>query len=110
MLLLLSISCSNEDDTSEVNIRLANVSNVEFQDATYNGINYGDISPGDKTEYRAFEISYNYGSVTITIDGIDYGWIPIDFVGESPLENGNYTFEYDFDTDTNTLSDELKKD
>jgi len=57
-----------------------------------------------------FESAYGYGSVTITIDGIDYGWIPIDFVGEEYLETGNYTFEYSFDSTTGTLTDELIRD
>ncbi len=109
----LLFSCSNDDakkPTTEVNIRLSNISDVVFENATFNNINFGNINSSEKTEYRTFERSYGYGSVTITINGNDYGWIPIDFVGETLLESGNYTFEYSFDSSTGTLTDELVKD
>lgn len=116
-ILLLSIiclfSCSSDDDsnnpqTNEVNIRLSNTSNLKFENATFNNVNFGDIEAGEITKYKTFESSYSYGSVNITIDGQDYGWIPIDFVGESLLETGDYTFQYSFDD--NILTDELIKD
>jgi hypothetical protein len=111
--IFLLFTCSNDDEnnpTTEVNIRLSNSSDVKFENATFNNINFGDINSSDKTEYKTFERSYGYGSVKITIDGNDYGWIPIDFVGETLLKNGNYTFEYSFDNSTGTLTDELIKD
>jgi len=109
---ILLFSCSNDDDssadkTNEVNIRLSNSSNVRFENATFNNVNFGDIEPGETSEYKTFESSYAYGSVSITIDDQDYGWTPIDFVGEDLLESGNYTFVYSFDT---ILTDELIKD
>ena len=117
-LLILTIfslfSCSDNDDsiieTNEVNIRLANNSEFKFKDATYNGINYRDIEPGEKTEYQLLENQFPYGSVNITINGEEYGWQPIDFVGESLLENGDYTFEYNFDSEEQILTDELIRD
>ncbi len=108
------LSCSDDDDstneTNQVNIRLANNSEFKFEDATYNGINFGDIEPGEKTEYRLLENQFSYGSIYITINGEEYGWQPIDFVGESLLENGDYTFEYNFDSEEQILTDELIRD
>lgn len=103
-------SCSDDEATNEVNIRLANNSEFKFEDATYNGINFGDIVPGKKTEYKLFENQYSYGSVNITIDGEQYKWQPFDFVGESLLEDGDYTFEYSFDNDSKVLTDNLVRD
>ncbi len=113
LLIALLFSCATDDDSNqitEVNIRLSNISNVKFENATFNSINFGAINSSEKTEYKTFESAYGYGSVKITIDGNDYGWTPIDYVGETPLENGNYTFEYSFDNSTGTLTDELIQD
>lgn len=109
---LFFISCSDSDseDTTEVNIRLTNNSEVAFEDATFNGVNFGDIASGNTTEYTFFESSYSYGAVSIIIDGQEYGWVPIDFVGESLLEEGDYTFVYNFDTLNQLLSSELIRD
>ncbi len=113
---VMLLSCSKEEKTSplatatEVQIRLSNSSAVTFEDATYNNVNFGDIAPGVKTEYKTFESSYRYGIVRITIAGDAYGWGPIDYVGETLLKPGNYTFDYSFDSVTRTLTDELIKD
>lgn len=106
---LLILSCSdNEPDV--VNIRLSNTSAVKFENATFNNVNFGDLNSNEKTGYLTFEEAYHYGRVKITINGQNYGWTPIDFVGETPLENGNYTFEYSFNTTTEVLTDRLIKD
>ncbi len=117
LLLLLSLftifSCSNDDNDiqkNQVNIRLENNSDLRFENATYNSVNFGDIEPGERTEYKTFENQYSYGKVDITINGEEFGWVPIDFVGEGLLENGNYTFKYNFNVDEQILTDELIKD
>lgn len=107
VLVLTTFSCTKD---TEVNLRLSNKSSVNFQDATFNNTNFGDLAPGETSEYRTFKKFYGYGSVSITIDGENYGWMPIDYVGEEPVESGNYTFEYRFNTDTKTLTDRLIKD
>ena len=104
------LSCSDDDGTNEVRIRLRNASEFQFENATFNNVNYGNIESGATTEYRVFQNQYSYGSVSITIEGEEYGWIPIDFVGESLLEDGDYTFIYFFDDMNKVLSDNLTKD
>ncbi len=108
--IIFLFSCSKNNFTNEVNIRLSNVSTIRFENATFNDINFGDIDPGETSEYKTFESSYSHGRVNITIDGQDYGWVPIDFVGESLLLAGDYTFQYSFDTVNNLLSDKLIRD
>jgi hypothetical protein len=113
ILLFPFFSCSSDDNdigTNQVNIRLSNISEVRFENATYNNVNFGDIEPGETTEYKAFENQYSYGKVDMTINGEQFGWVPTDFVGEKLLENGNYTFEYNFDVNEQNLTDELIRD
>lgn len=106
------MSCTKDNDTnttsSDVNIRLSNKSEIKFENATYNGVNFGDIEPGETTNYKVFDSSYSYGSVSVKINNENYGWVPIDFVGEELLDNGNYTFEYNFNDEK--LTDKLIRD
>lgn len=114
LLIVLSIflfaSCSENEDSGDVNIRLSNASEVVFENATFDGVNFGTINPNETSEYRHFEVAYDYGRVQITINGFEYGWTPIDYVGETPLEGGNYTFEFNFDTSTLELTDRFIRD
>ena len=111
---LMLIACQKKDDTpqsnNKVNIRLSNSSQVKFKDASFNGINFGDLKPGKTSDYKIVENAYHYGQVSIVIDEQTYGWQPIDYVGETPLEKGYYTFEYQFNEDSKTLTDSLIKD
>ncbi len=104
------LGCSDNEVITAVNIRLANASDVDFRDMTFNGEDFGDLAPGEKSEYRAFERSYSYGSVSIIIEGERFGWQPNDFVGEELLATGDYTFEYSFDPVTRILTDKLVRD
>jgi len=89
--------CSNEDSNSELRVRLSNVSKFNFQNITVNtstgNVNFGDLSPGKNTTYKIFEKAYRYAFIELQIDGKTYTLQPIDYVGETPLEKGNYTYE-----------------
>jgi len=103
LILIISIStllaCSNDDDntTSELNIRLSNVSQYDFQNIIVNtstgNTNFENISSQGMTNYRTFELAYRYAFVELEIDGETYTLQPIDYFGETPLEDGNYTYE-----------------
>ena len=111
---LLSIfflsSCSKNNHSDEVNIRLLNTSAAKFENASFNNVNFGDIEPRSKTAYKVFENAYRVGIVNISINDEQYFWLPSDFIGEVPLENGYYTFEYSFDLVEKDLTDKLVKD
>ncbi|MFA5656267.1 MAG: hypothetical protein WDA37_05930 [Dysgonamonadaceae bacterium] len=95
------ISCSSDDvnNTSELNIRLSIVSQYDFQNIVVNtttgNMNFENISSQEMTNYKTFETAYRYAFVELEIDGETYTLQPIDYVGEKPLENGNYTYEID---------------
>lgn len=104
LILIISIStlfnCSNDDNTaSELNIRLSNISDYDFQNIVVNtstgDTDFENIGPQEMTNYKTFETAYRYAFVELEIDGETYTLQPIDYVGETPLENGNYTYQID---------------
>lgn len=105
LILIAFVSCSKNDS---VNIRLKNISQIKFENASYNNVEYGEINPNQNTEYRLFESSYAYGSFSVKTDTQGYNLQPIDYVGEELLSSGEYTFELDLDQDQ--LRIELIKD
>lgn len=90
--------CSNEDSNpSELRIRLSNASKFNFQNITINtstgNVNFENLSPGENTTYKIFERAYSYAFVELQIEGKTYRIQPYDYVGETPLEKGNYTYQ-----------------
>ena len=89
--------CSNEDSDSEVKIRLSNASKFNFENVIVNtstgNVNFENISPGQTTTYKIFEQAYAYAFIELQIDGKTYTIQPLDYVGETPLEKGNYTYQ-----------------
>jgi len=57
--------------------------------------NFGNINSGDFSSYQKFSSAYRYDYINVEIDGMDFTIQPIDFVGESMLEDGIYTYELD---------------
>ncbi|MBP0905720.1 hypothetical protein ACFSKN_15855 [Mariniflexile gromovii] len=104
LILIISIStlfsCSSDNNNiSEVNIRLSNVSQYNFKNIVVNtstgNTNFENMSSQETTNYKAFETAYRYAFVELEIDGKTYTLQPIDYVGETPLKNGNYTYQID---------------
>lgn len=97
---LIIVSCINDDEaiaSGKLNIRLANRSGYNFTNIvvdTSTGENsFDNLLPGQKSKYKTFERAYRYAFIEVDIAGKTYTIQPIDYVGESPLENGNYTYE-----------------
>lgn len=92
-------NCKNDNDTSNVNIRLANVSQFKYQniivDTSTGIVNFDDLNAQQSSEYKTFEKAYRYAFIELQIDGNTYTFQPIDYVGESLLKNGYYTYQID---------------
>lgn len=101
MSLLAFASCSNDDDnnTSAVHIRLSNVSPYNYQNIVVNTgtgkKKFENLDSQKTAEYKAFESAYRYAFVGLEIDGKTFTIQPFDYVGETLLENGYYTYEID---------------
>lgn len=97
--LALLSGCSDDNKSNAVHIRLANASAYDFEQITVNtttgDVMYGDLKSGQLSDYKSFEVAYSYAFVELMIDGEVYTLQPIDYFGETPLEDGKYTYRID---------------
>lgn len=99
LIALLFINCNENEDTTEVRIRVSNISQFDFSNIivnTYNeNVSFNNLNSGEVSDYKTFELAYSYAFIQLESDGNTYTLQPIDFVGETPLTNGNYTYQLD---------------
>ncbi|MBU2906139.1 MULTISPECIES: hypothetical protein [Arenibacter] len=89
------IGCSDRDDNLEgVNIRIKNESNVTFDTVQVGSdeMIHENIGPEEYSSYLEYETAYSYAYINIMVGEENFVSQPIDFVGETPLENGFYTY------------------
>ncbi len=86
----------NNANTDEVIIRLANRSAVEMSEIEVEfgpqTAKYQRILPGKTTEYRKVAKAYSYAYIKMLVNGKKAVLQPIDYVGESLLSPGSYTY------------------
>lgn len=94
----LGVGCTDRDDeVSEVNLRIKNVSSLIFDEVVVGEATetHMNVSPDSYSEYLIYETAYSYAFIQITSGEDTYVLQPIDFVGETPLPIGFYTYELD---------------
>lgn len=104
-----------ESAPSGVEIRVANRSDRDFDqvDVTFGStkVSYGPVAQGAASEYReAKEEAYRYALVVVTAGGETFRFQPIDFVGETPLTAGRYTYALNIDPNDRQLTIDLVED
>ncbi|NIR47311.1 hypothetical protein GWO43_02400 [candidate division KSB1 bacterium] len=84
-------------DVEATFIRLHNASEYDFKNVEINTCDspadFGDIKSGEKTDYQSFEIAYRYAYVRLFVDSEEFIIQPIDYVGETPLGLGFFTYK-----------------
>lgn len=97
---ILLLSCTQNDDDILL-LRIKNTSQFDYTDVIVNTSggehNYGTINFNQASDYKSFDFAYRYTFVELKIDGITYTIQPIDYVGETPLDIGKYTYEINAD-------------
>jgi len=97
--LLMIVGCSKDEPEAngKVWIRIQNVSEFDFTSVSVNTgggeNNYGDLDAHRFSVYKAFESAYRYAYVQVKIDGETFTIQPIDYVGETLLDPGYYTYK-----------------
>jgi hypothetical protein len=95
--LLLFLSAQACEKNGQVLIRLENRTGKDFTsvlvDAGGNEQTYPALADGERSAYKPYAAAYRYGFVqAITITGDTLFVQPIDYVGESHLDGGHYTY------------------
>jgi hypothetical protein len=87
------------EDRGPVEIRIANESQFGFDRVEVGfptgSVSYGALAPGESSEYRSVSRAYRYAYIEIEVDGEEFVRQPIDYVGETPLAAGKYTYRLD---------------
>lgn len=100
--LFVITSCSEENDPDGVMIRVENSSTLDFKDILVSSgsgnVEFGDLKAGKKSDYKKFESAYRYGFVSLLADGKELKIQPFDYVGETPLSKGQYTYKFNVDS------------
>lgn len=98
-----------------VEVRVANRSDRDFDqvDVTFGSqkVSYGPVAQGATSEYKeAREEAYRYALVVVKAGGEEFRFQPIDFVGETPLAPGRYTYALNIDPNDRQVTIELIED
>src|SRR5206468_773230 len=84
--------CKQNDQTW---IRVRNESNMDFKDVVVDVTTFGNIKSGNVTDYHtlpAESSAYRYAYVNLLAGTNRMILQPIDFVGETPLGKGRFTY------------------
>jgi hypothetical protein len=95
---LLHTSCKKEGP-DEIRIRVKNASSYRFESVYVNtsgGENrYGALVTKQVSDYAVYKGAYNYAYIKVMINGREMLLRPTDYVGETPLDPGKYTYVVD---------------
>ena len=106
-------ACSENPD--KTNLRIKNISKYNFCNVAVNPssgtINCGNLNKGDVTCYRSFDLVYNYAYIQLFIGEKEFKIQPIDYVGETPLGVGQFTYLLDIpDYNSDQISITVQRD
>ncbi|UYZ63364.1 hypothetical protein [Hymenobacter weizhouensis] len=92
---LLHTACKKEG-SDEVRIQVKNASGYRFErvyvDTSGGEKEYGSLAPSQKSDYATYTVAFNYAYIKVVVNGQELTWQPIDYVGETPLKPGKYTY------------------
>jgi hypothetical protein len=108
-------ACSKKDPSFDaVLIRIKNSGTFNYENVVVNTgggeNNYGSIPSGQFSEYKEFTSAYRYAYIRLEINGQTALLQPFDYVGETPLENGKYTYVVTADGTSGSLGLVFKED
>lgn len=95
-----------------VEIRIKNDSNLDFDRVRVDfpdqhAVDYGPVSAGGTTPFRAIGRAYQYAGVSVMVGNQELSLLPIDYLGEQELPPGRYT--YSLSVNNGQLTMQLEK-
>ena len=107
------LSSCEQDDFGPAQIRVMNSSDTDFAEVIVNiagtDHNYSELNSGEVSDYITFEKAYRYAYIEVSTGDQDFVLQPVDYVGETPLSEGKYTYDLDL-LDGQSLTLTLIKD
>jgi len=109
LLFLVLFGCDESDTentdlrtpTNAVEVRITNTTNFDFEEVILMTQEVGTVLAGESSSFYVFDTAYEYGYVKAMVDCKEYVAQPTDFVGETPLVPGQYSYLVSiFDTST----------
>ena len=106
----LSISrCKSDNpEIDGILIRIENSSSKTFSSVYVNSggseNTYFNIAPGRTSKFLSYKTAYRYGYIKVITSGSDYVIQPFDYVGEIPLEDGEYTYVLGIESENLTFN------
>lgn len=73
-------------------IRLSNESGFALENVYVNGVSFGDVAAGAVSRYQGLTPAYRYARLQLGVSGKKFEIIPDDFVGETQLGKGSFTY------------------
>lgn len=112
LIFLIAVSLSSCEHDEPIQIRVHNLSSLNFDGVAVLGKSLGPVDTGDFSDYFVFDVAYRLVSVTVTANNKNYSLVVTDYVGETPLKGGRYTLHLNITdiSDENSLTQELVRD
>ena len=109
------VACGNPFfGDSKTEIRLRNASTFDLTNVTFAPgaprLEFARIAPDGTTEYRTVDDAYPYGYLDVLVGGERRVLQPIDYVGESEIGAGRFTYVITIDGATRNPRVDLVKD
>ncbi|MCD2517604.1 hypothetical protein LQ564_14920 [Massilia sp. G4R7] len=73
-------------------IRIANDTGLPLRQVRVNGVPFGDLPVGGISGYQPLTSAYRYASLRLVAAGTSFESIPDDYLGETPLGKGHFTY------------------
>jgi hypothetical protein len=111
----VTAACSNPFSADDgTHIRLRNSSAFVLTAVTFQPgepqLKFARIEPGEATDYVPVSHAYSYGYLDVTVDGARRVIQPIDYVGESYIGDGRFTYVITIEPGTLNPNTSLVKD
>ncbi len=103
---LIFFACDDRDDNvDEVNIRIRNISNINFDRVQVGEADkvHENVGTDEFSEYLQYEEAYRSAFIEIQSGEETFVLQPTDFVGETALPIGLYTYELNVDEEGEVL-------
>lgn len=94
--LLIGFTACKKDDDEAFEIRIKNNSQYVFDDfyidTSGGSHNYGTIQPDSYSEYAQFNFGYKFAFTKFYINGDEFSFTPVDYVGEQQFYHGKWAY------------------